>query len=159
LPGWTINPTCTGGTGTCSSVVTDVNGNYAIYPTGPIASYSVCETGQAGYTQVYPNASTPVNNGATASAGCWNGVLGTAAGTGLDFGNNIQLSGLKFYDVNVSGTKDASESGIAGFKISITYCTTGTTCSAGTTTTLLTGAGGTFTWTAPVVITSFNVCE
>ncbi|HEY2015974.1 MAG TPA: hypothetical protein VGH38_20870, partial [Bryobacteraceae bacterium] len=149
----------------CTGTTTDLTG-YAIYPTGPISSYTVCEVPQAGWTQSYPKpVSTSGGAVVTTVSGvnCWSGSIGTASGTGLDFGNYVQLSGLKFYDADTSGTQNNGEAGIQSFKINITYCATGATCTSATpgalSTQVTTGPNGTFTWNAPGSITSFLVCE
>ena len=167
IASWPINVTCSGGTGSCgASTTTDGSGYYVIYPTGPITSYAVCEGSVAGYTQTYPtypltvNGATSTNNCSAPNSNGWAGTIGTATGSGIDFKNTIRLGGSKFYDADHDGAKlGVNETGIQGFKIAITYCTTGTTCTSGTTVNVYTDVNGNFTWTAPVVITSFQVCE
>jgi hypothetical protein len=153
LQGWTItlNP---GG----ATAVTGANGKYTItVPSFPFSNGSVCETLQAGWTESSPS---PSSNG-----GCYSYGLTAIAPTvtpvasSLDFYNEILLSGLKFYDLNLDQIQDNGEPGIGSFKIALYSCL-GTGCTPGVTPAYAyTAVDGTFTWAAPGPITNYKVCE
>ncbi len=104
LAGWEIvlNP------GASQTTTTTAPGGAYSFEVEIGSSYEICETLQAGYAQ-------------TTSPPCWTGTVPPTDVENLNFGNNIRVSGKKFFDENTNGEND-SEPGIEGFRIQISWC-------------------------------------
>jgi len=120
VQGVTINITGTKPDGTTysDSTTTDASGNYSFGPYPDGTTYDITEVVPTGWIQT-----TPVHITGTITA---TGPI-TASSTlddvtGLNIGNVkvFNISGLKFYDKNMNGSKDGGEPTIAGVTISIT---------------------------------------
>jgi hypothetical protein len=99
---------------------TAADGTYSI--SAPPGSYTACETVPTGYTQSYPNASTPGTVACVAphSGRGWTVVLTSGStDSGNDFGNfqNATISGMKFKDADAGGDKDVGEVGLGTWVI------------------------------------------
>jgi hypothetical protein len=148
LEGWTIAVSG----GYAETTTTDANGEYSfLVETG--AAVTICEGLPAGWTQTYPlpgGAVSPFTAAAVDQQGvCWSGAVPPANLSGLDFGNNIKISGKKFYDANANAALDTGEGPVAGIKIMIANCGTDGSCAAGSQTnsqTVYTGNDG--SWSA-----------
>ena len=133
LAGWTINLTGTDVTGAqvTSSTVTGAGGYYEFTPLMP-GTYAVSETLKPGWKQTDPG--TPSGH---------TGIVLPPDGesTSYDFGNCelVDLEGHKYEDADADGSVDASDTGLAGWTITLTG-TTGSGASVNESTT--TGAGG-----------------
>jgi len=107
LPGWTIK--LIKGAIEISSTQTADDGRYSFTDIAP-GSYTVEELDQDGWIQSYPP--TPGTHAITL-------VSRIAGPTDIDFGNHgsLAISGLKFYDKNANGQKDADEPPLSGWEI------------------------------------------
>ena len=140
LAGFTITLTSTAAGGPAPrTAVTDANGNFLFTSVTP-GSYTLSETLRQGFSLTVPAAnSIPVTIAADGSSitnvfGNFRGVL-----TGT-------ISGIKFNDLNGNGVRDAGEPGLPG----VTITRTGSINDpAGTPLTVVTDAGGAFTFTVP----------
>jgi hypothetical protein len=99
---------------------TAADGTYSF--SAPPGSYTACETVPTGYTQSYPNASTPNTTDCVAphSGRGWVVVLTSGStDSGNDFGNfqNATVSGMKFKDANANGLKEDGEAGLGTWVI------------------------------------------
>lgn len=120
LEGWTISIS-----GDVSeTTTTGPNGDFSFLVKGGSA-VTICEILLPGWTQTYPQAAgtvSPFTAAAVTDKGvCWSGTVPHGDVSGLDFGNNIQISGKKFYDKNVN-TLDDDGMVVAGIKIMIANC-------------------------------------
>ncbi|KAF0142115.1 MAG: hypothetical protein FD122_952 [Stygiobacter sp.] len=111
LPNWTINLTGP----VTTSTTTDANGLYH-FDNLPAGTYTVTETNQTGWQQIYPF-----------SPGSYTVVL--SAGEiviSKNFANQIippklgSICGMKFNDLNGDGDKDEGEPGLQGWTINLT---------------------------------------
>lgn len=140
LAGFTITLTSTAAGGPAPrTAVTDENGNFLFTNVTP-GSYTLSETLRQGFSLTVPaNNSIPVTLAADGSS--INNVFGNFRGvlTGT-------ISGIKFNDLNGNGVRDAGEPGLPG----VTITRTGSINDpAGTPLTVVTDAGGAFTFTVP----------
>ena len=145
LTGWTVTVTGTNGVTFTQTQQTDSNGN--ITPiTGLVpGSYSVCVTPQTGYTETTP---TPLNN-------CYP-VTVPPNGTGSATFGYFQPGGLianVFLDANDNAAKDASETGLQNWSVTVTG-TNGITF----TQTQQTDASGNITPLTGLIPGVYNVC-
>jgi hypothetical protein len=114
LQNWEITVTGTDhlGAPVALTTMTDINGEYTIDDLDR-GSYTVCETDQTDWTQTYP----------VANAGCYplDVVESGYNWTDFDFGNAQEgmIQGRKFDDVNADGTRDAGDSFMNGWLISL----------------------------------------
>ena len=163
LQGWTIN-LYDSGNNLIQSKTTDVNGNYSFDPVGP-GSYTVCESVLSGFTQTFPNGSTPNPPNETIATNCVP-PNGTAFGyhftaksgvdlDGNDFGNfkPPTKSGMKWEDKNGNGTKDAGDTGLSTWTIQALDPNNNSVLASA-----VTDANGNYQLTFPNGGT-FNVCE
>ena len=147
------------------NVPTDASGFWSMEVSGP-GSFQACEVLlPTGWTQSGP-ASGATSSGATAdSSHCWNGTIGDPDISGLDFGNYVSVSGMKYFDSNTDGAKTFGEPGIAGIKIKIAYCGTAgcTPDNLSPATQVITGAGGLWSLVLPLVsgkpVVNWRACE
>jgi hypothetical protein len=145
------------------SKVTGAGGAYSFDPIGP-GTYTVCETLQAGWTQTFPNASTPNPPHETIATNCappggteFGYHFTTSSGqdlSGNDFGNFklITKSGSKFNDLNGNGVKDGGDPGLSGWTINL-YDSTNTLIQS-----KVTGGGGAYSFD-PIGPGTYTVCE
>jgi len=133
---------------------TDVNGNI-VGGTGvgtcggtslQLAPFNTTDNASCVYKLwISQDSSFPHNNSRTKTFRTCDGILGDPNPTSI-------LSGLKFYDANHDGVLGATEVGIQGVKITITY-----TGAGGGSTSMFTAADG--TWTAVIPSGGYTVCE
>jgi len=131
--------------GVSRSVVTDANGNFLFTNVTP-GPYFLVETTPAGFTQTTP-ASGFITVTSVAGGSSINNLFGNFRGvlTGT-------ISGTKFLDANGNGVRDAGETGQPG----VTFTISGPV--GFTPRTVVTGADGTFTFTA-VPFGAYTVAE
>ncbi len=104
VSGWKIY---IGGT-RVDSTLTDANGNYSFTNLAQ-GSYTISEEVQSGWLQTAP------------VGGTYSEIITTSGTdlTGKNFGNfeKVNISGMKFNDMDGDGTKDAGDNGLSGWKI------------------------------------------
>jgi protocatechuate 3,4-dioxygenase beta subunit len=113
VPNWTIvldNDT-NHNNGNLATTQTDANGHFSFTNLAP-GTYYVYETMQAGWMQVYGQATYTVVVGA-------NGVQSGGTSSGNNFGNiqQVPIGGYKYEDHNGNGVEDEGDQGLAGWHI------------------------------------------
>ncbi len=120
IPGWTVSLLDLT-TNIVTPLDTDANGNYE-YANLPPGSYRVSEIQETGWTQTFPqspsNYTIPLTQGMHASS--------------TDFGNfkHFSVSGIKYEDIDGSGSYDAGEPLLQNWEIQLTSYNPTTTISA-----------------------------
>jgi len=160
--GFTIAVTVNSGAPT--NIPTDATGFWSAEVVGP-GTFKACEVAPPnGWTQSGP-ASGATASGATAGADhCWSGTIGEPDISGLDFGNYLSVSGMKYYDINTDGVNSA-EAGIPGVKIKVAYCETAACVPSNLSPAaqVITGAGGLWSLVFPLVngkpVVAWRACE
>jgi len=122
LPGWTINLYIGTSPDPNQSVTTDADGKYYFSIEANTANVKICEVLQTNWVQYGPVTGAIMLPFTADSQKCWVASnAGSQDVTSLDFGNysKVRLKGVKFYDTDNDGMKDADEPGLAGWTIQL----------------------------------------